>query len=301
MNIIYLLTNKSKTSGKRYYIGSKSECKIIAINGVATLIGSTTGKVYMSSSTSVEFKDDIAAGQVFEVSVLQELGQDQRKDLVKIENEWIIKMNAVQSSEYYNLGFALLNCRDYGKLANRYGETVGELSKNNSSTSKRDGTATELGYKNFGTLYFEMYEKYLEFGKNWSRTAEHYGKHKGYVRTCLYPFDMDKARKDLLTDKQSELRSLIAANCSLVKACRILNIELPAGRVLLGEYEETRNFTVAHAQGKSKRELEIEITKAVLDGKGFRQVSNETGLVYETVKRYFFRCIRERVKSSDLH
>jgi hypothetical protein len=38
--------------------------------------------------------------------------------------------------------------------------------------------------------------------------------------------------------------------------------------------KETRNFTVAHAQGKSKRELEIEITKAILDGKDFRQVSN---------------------------
>lgn len=301
MNIVYLLTNKNKSSGKRFYIGSKSECKIIKVNGVDTMLGTTTGKVYMSSSTSFEFKDDIAAGHVFEVSILQELRQDQRKDLVKIENEWIIAKDAVNSSEFYNLGYARLNSRDTGKLSNRYGETVQDLAKNNSSTGKRDNTAKELGFDNFGEFYFEAYKAYEENGKNWSKTAAMYGKTKGAIRMALLNFNMEKAKADvLLLDKQAQIRKLIADNCSLVKACEILGIELPAGRILLGSYNENRNFTVAHTQGKTTRELEIEITKRILDGEGFREVSNDTGLIYESVKRYFFRCIRERVKSSDL-
>lgn len=302
MNIVYLLTNKNKSSGKRFYIGSKSECKIIKLGGISTMISTTTGKVYMSSSTSFEFKDDIALGHVFEVSILQKLGNTRRKDLVKIENEWIISKDAVNSSEFYNLGHALLNSRDTGKLSNRYGETVKELSRNNSSTGKRDNTAIELGFKNFGEFYFEAYNVYKENGKNWSKTAAKYGKSKGAIRMALLGFNMEKAMQDtLLPNKQLDLRKLIADNCSLVKACKLLNIELPAGRFMLGSYKESRNFTVAHTQGKTARELEIEITKRVLDGEGFREISNSTGLVYETVKRYFFRCIRERVKSSELY
>lgn len=300
MNIVYLLTNKSKSEGKRFYIGSKSDCKIVKVNGVDTMFGVTTGKPYMSSATSFEFKDDLAAGHVFEVSILQQLGQEQRKDLVKIENEWIVAKNAVESPEYYNKGYAVLNVRDQGKLANRYGETVADLAKNNSSTSKRDNTAKSLGFQNFGQFYFEAYAAYKLYDLNWSKAAAVYGKNKGYVRTCLAPFDMEKAIEDLRIDRSVEIRALIADNCSLVEACRILGIELPAGRVMLGDYEESRNYTVAYSQGKTEDELAIEITKRILDGEGFREVSNSTGLIYETVKRYFFRCVRERLKSSDL-
>ena len=141
MNIVYLLTNKSKSEGKRFYVGSKSECKIVKMSGVDTMVSTSNGKPYLSSSTSFEFKANIAAGHIFEVKVLQELGHSQRKDLVKVENEWITKLDAVNSPEYYNLGYAVLNSRDRGKLANKYGETVNDLSKNNSNMSKRDGSA----------------------------------------------------------------------------------------------------------------------------------------------------------------
>ena len=300
MNIVYLLTNKSKSEGKRFYVGSKSECKIVKINGVDTMVSVSNGKPYMSSSTSFEFKDDIAAGHIFEVTVLQELGHNKRKDLVKIENEWIIKRDAVNSAEYYNLGYAVLNSRDKGKLANRYGETVSELSQNNSNMSKRDGSARSFGYANYGEFAFDAYRIYLENGKNWSKAAEHFGKHKGYVRVALEPFDMEKAKKDLEVDRSLEIRKLLRERCSLPKACEILGIELPAGRVMLGDYLESRDYTVAANQGKTKLELEVEVTKLILDGEGFREVSNKLGITYESCKRYFFRCIRKRLKSSDL-
>lgn len=53
-------------------------------------------------------------------------------------------------------------------------------------------------------------------------------------------------------------------------------------------------------QGKTKEELELEVTKLVLDGHGLLEVSDKLGITYTSAKRYFFRCIRKRFKSSDL-
>lgn len=299
MEIIYLLTNKSKTSGKRFYIGSKSSCKIVTIDGIKTMVDINSGKPYYSSSTSFEFKDDIKAGNIFEVKILQKVPMKDRKRLVEIENTWIIKENAVSSDEYYNLGYALLNCRDQGKLANKYGETVGDLAKNNSSTSKRDNTAKDVGFSNFGELCFYAYSEYLK-SKNYADVARGFNRHKGFIRMMLGPFDMEKAVNDVKTVDVEKIRELLSQNCSLVKACEILNVELPAGRVALGDYIKDRNYTVAFNQGKTKKELELEITREVLDGKGFQEVAALTGVTLESVKRYFFRCIRSNIKSSDL-
>lgn len=300
MNIVYLLTNKTKQSGKRFYIGSKSDCKIVKINGISTMVSVSNGKPYLSSSTSFEFKDDIKSGHIFEVSVLQKLKRTEKKRLVEIENEWIIKYNAVESEEFYNLAYALTNMRDHSRIANRYGQTIAEYAKDQSGMSKRDSTANEFGFANYGLFCFDAYNKYLECNKNWALTARFYGKYKGFIRTCLLPFNMEKAIKDLEIDRSTEIRKLLADKCSLAKACEILGIELPAGRVMLGDYLENRVFTVASNQGKTKEELEIEVTKRILDGEGFRDVSNELGITYESTKRYFLRCVRERLKSSDL-
>lgn len=299
MNIVYLLTNKTKTSGKRYYIGSKSECKIVEINGIKTMISTKTGKPYMSSSTSYEFKDDIKQGHVFEASVLEEVSDKNRSRLIEVENNWIIKHNAVDSDEFYNLSYAVLNMRIPDRIANRYGQTVSGLAKDNSNMSKRDGTAKQLGYSNYGEFCFDAYRMYKECG-NWAEVSRKYNKYKNFARISLAPFDMEKAIKDLEHDRSYDIRKLMADNCSLAKACEILDIELPAGRKMLGDFLQSREFSVATNLGKSKKELEITVTKMILDGKGFREVSNELGIVYESVKRYFFRCIRERLKSSDL-
>lgn len=300
MNIVYLLTNKSKQEGKRFYVGSKSECKIVKMGGIDTMVSVKDGKPYFSSSTSFEFKDDLAKGHIFEVSVLEVVPSSMKKSLIEIENKWIVAKNAVLSDEYYNLAYATTNMHVHSRVVNRYGQTIAEYAHDCSNVSKRDGNAKELGFSNFGLFCFDAYAKYLENGKNWAKTSYHYGKYKNFVRICLSPFDMEKAIKDLETDKSSEIRKLLADKCSLRKACEILDIEVPAGRVMLGDYIETRSFSVACLRGKTKEELEVEITKMILDGKGFREVSNELGIVYESVKRYFFRCVRKRLKSSDL-
>ena len=68
MNIVYLLTNKSKNTGPRFYIGSKTECAIIKLNQVDTIISLTTNRPYYSSSQSPDFKSDFLKGDLIEVS-----------------------------------------------------------------------------------------------------------------------------------------------------------------------------------------------------------------------------------------
>lgn len=269
------------------------------INGVKTIMSIDSGKPYYSSSSSFEFKDDLKAGHVFEAEVLQKVPLKDRKRLVEIENEWIIKKNAVSSDEYYNLGFAVLNSRDQGKLANKYGETVGDLSANNSSTSKRDNTAKQLGFSDFGAFCFYAYRRYLET-KNWAVVAREFNKHKGFIRIMLLPYNMEKAIIDVKSVDVQKIRELLAENCSLFKACEILNIEVPAGRVALGNYIVDRNYSVAFNRGKTKTELELEIAREILDGKGFNEVALSTGIPLVSVKRYFLRRIRANIKSSEL-
>lgn len=303
MHIIYLLTNKSKQVGKRFYIGSKTDCKVIEIKGVHTIIRTSNGKPYYSSSTCPEMRQDLLNGDIFEATILEQISHKNKSNIIETEDKWIRKYDAVNSTEFYNLAYPLkyfCNNKDkFQQTANKYGQSVIDLAKDNSTLSKKDGSAKSLGFKNFGELCFEIWNEY-KVTNNWSAIAKKYGKHKGFCRVYVEQYDMAKAEQDLKLNLQKELRSLIDENCSLRKACEVLNIEYPAGRVLLGEYLENKSFTVSRNLGLSKEELEISITKRILDGEGFREVSNSTGLIYESVKRYFFRCIRKRLKSSDL-
>ena len=63
--MIYLLTNITKTEGARFYIGSKSECNIINLNHVPTIISLNTNKPYYSSSANIEFKNDFLNRKYF--------------------------------------------------------------------------------------------------------------------------------------------------------------------------------------------------------------------------------------------
>ena len=51
MNIIYKLTNKSKTDFPNTYIGSKKNCRLEEIDSVPTIVYLSNGKPYYSSST----------------------------------------------------------------------------------------------------------------------------------------------------------------------------------------------------------------------------------------------------------
>lgn len=157
MNIVYLLTNTSKTEGKRFYIGSKTECQIVDVGGIPTIVD-RDGKPYYSSSSSFEFKEAMLRGEIISASLLEEVHD--KKKLLLAENAWIDKSNAVFSEEYYNMSNAVLNCHNQDAIANLYGESVKELAKRNSSLGKRDNSAKDLGYSNFGELCFDIWERY---------------------------------------------------------------------------------------------------------------------------------------------
>ena len=50
MNIIYMLENLDKKEGRRFYIGSKTECFLEEVDGVNRIVSSKTGKLYYGST-----------------------------------------------------------------------------------------------------------------------------------------------------------------------------------------------------------------------------------------------------------
>lgn len=291
MNIVYLLTNKSKTEGKRFYVGSKIECKLIKLDGVDTIYNVKTDKPYYSSSSNYEFAEDMKAGHVFEASILEVvIGREKLRDA---ETKHIRLLNAVDSPDFYNMAEAFQNTYDHQATKNMFGETVAEYASRASQVSKRDGTAKALGYNNFGEMYFAL-QKRLDNGESVSEVSSSCGKHRKWIQITLSPYDMVKAKMDLGIDRSTDIREFMRKGASLKYAAESLNIELPAARVMLGDYSKAgeRAYSVASARGKSKEELEIEITNRVLDGEGFIEIGNSMALVRESVLRYFLRCLR---------
>lgn len=238
-------------------------------------------------------------GDRFEAKVLEQVFD--RKQLLEREDYWINYYDAVKSQDYYNMSNARLNCHDQDAVANKYGETVKELASRNSSWSKRDNTAREFGYNNFGEFCFDIHKR-LQAGERIFEISYSFGKHRHFAKSIISKYDMEKAVLDLEKDATKELRDYIKNGCSLFYAAELLEIEIPAARYLLGDYDTVnfRAFSVARDMGKTKEELEIEITKQILSGMGFREVAKEHGIIYESVKRYFFRCIRRNLKDIEL-
>lgn len=300
MHLIYLLTNIDKPEGKRFYIGSKQECYLRMVDGIPTIISTNSGKPYYSSSSSIEMREEMKRGERFSASILEEV-QD-RKKLIEREDYWISHFNAVKSQEYYNMSNAKLNCHDQDAVANKYGETVKELAGRNSSWGKRDATAKQCGFNNFGLFCIHLYER-IQSGERICDISYSFNKHRHFARGIIQIYDMEKVLVDSKrTDLTAAVRDYIKEGCSLYYAAELLKIEIPAARILLGDYNAVylRSFSVARDMGKTKEELEIEITQDILAGKGFTEISRERGIIYESVKRYFLRCVRRNLKDIEL-
>lgn len=298
MNIIYLLTNKTKSSGRRFYIGSKSECTVVPVDGVMTMID-RKGLPYYSSSCSIEFWEDFKRGDVFEASILEEVYD--RYDLIATEDAHIVKNDAVISDEYYNISNAFLNTRNVNAIVNLYGEDLVSYAKSRSNTSKKDNTAKDLGFKNFGELVFDIHKNY-KILQNWARVSELYGKERHWSNVYASSYNIDKAHTDLEKCSENDVRSLYAKKCSLSKICEILCIEPPAARVLLGDFadKKTKQFNVAYLLGMSQGELEAKITIDVLNDVPIKDICTRYGVNETSMKRYFMRCIRRHLSPEDI-
>lgn len=291
-----MLTNKSKNEGKRFYIGSKVECTVVDLNGIKTIFDKKTGKPYYSSSKSPTFHEDLKRGDIFEAEILEKV--DNRRNLYIAESKWINSKNAVLSEDFYNMSDAFEHtyCKD--AMANRYGETIAEYASRNSQASKRDGTAKSLGFSNFGELAFAIHRKYKECGC-WKTISEEYGKHRHWALSIVKPFNMDKAEEDVKKNLTKEVREFIANKASLKYAAESLGIELPAARVLLGDFNSKmdRAFSVAVAKGLSKKELEFNIARAIIhENKNTDIVAREFCIDPTSLWRYFMRFVKGNIR-----
>lgn len=305
MNIVYLLTNTSKSSGARYYIGSKTECAVIDIDSTPTIISLKDNKPYYSSSTNIQFLEDFKNGDKFVASILEEVPN--RSLLLQAENKWILEKDAVKSQDYYNLSEAKLagymyNCESPKNL---YGETVKGYAQNEANSSKRRTRAKKLGFTNYGELALYIYEESVK-GVIFTEISRNLKEGDHFAKQFISKWDMVKAANDLkiLNQEQAsqQLRELISKGCSLKKAAELLNIEEPVAEILNNNFNcSNKKFKVALQKGLTNEELEEIIAKDIIDFEmGFKDCAKKQGLTILNVQRYFLRYVRKRLKSNDL-
>lgn len=304
MNIIYLLENKNKQDGRRFYIGSKTECFIENFEGVNRIVSSKTGRLYYGSSTCVEMKQDMKDGHIFDAMILEEVPD--KKNLLDVENKWIKHYDAVNSPEFYNKNYATIGVFNVDQDApyNEYGESILEYGKLTSSMNKKNNTAKRFGFKNLGEFCVWIYNERSN-GISYPEIAAKIGWERHQPARYISSYDMQKCISEydpLDEDTIRKVRLYISKGCSIKKISELMNIEIPTVLLYIGDYDEIhrKSFLVAQRQGLTKDELEVKVTKLILDGMGFNEVSRELGINATSVKRYFFRCIRSRVKSSDI-
>lgn len=193
MHLIYMLTNTAKTEGKRFYIGSKQEAQICKVAGINRVID-RNGLVYNSSSQSVEFKNDLCTGDVFEASMLEEVND--RKKLIHREEYWINKYNAVHSEEFYNISNAMLDCHNQDAILNEFGEIFKVVAVGKSAVAKKDKTAKKYGFNNFGEFSFKLHD--LLKTNNGQEVANIFSSVDRHIpKRFIEKYDMNKAEIEL--------------------------------------------------------------------------------------------------------
>lgn len=304
MNIIYLLTNLEREEGRRFYVGSKAECFIENINGIDRIVSAKTGLPYYGSASCPMMKDDMAKGARLEAKILEEVPN--KKFLLEAEDNWIVKLNAVDSPEYYNISYARIGGHSYDQFAayNMYGETILSYGKAVGSLNNRHKTAKRFGYKNMAEFAIWIYKRFQE-GYNPRQVAEMIGWERHSPARYIKDYDIAKCLSEYQEDNQElqqEIRKLIAEGVSAKKIAEIKNLEIPTVVLYIGDYDQvsTKAFLVAQRRGLTKEELEIQVTKRILQGAGFTEVSRELSINETSVKRYFLRYVRANLDHENL-
>lgn len=308
MNVIYKLTNTNKQDGKRFYLGSKTECNLIDIDGVPTIISLKNNKPYYGSSSCISFKEDFRNGDSFEAEILESVID--RKDLVEKENEYIIKYNAVESEEFYNLAYATVNYDyDQSVINNIYGETIKEVANDKSKYSKNRSSVVNLGFEHVWE-FIEHVDILRKEGETFSDIAETFGKKRHFVERKYRSYDIEKfyserlnylSDKDLYLKDVATVRNMLNLNSSYKNICETLKITLLTLDYLSDNWDQkSKSFLSASIRNLTKEELSIKIVKLVLEGKSIKEASTELKLDLTTGTRYFLDYVRNNLEVSDL-
>ena len=304
MNIVYMLENLNKKEGRRFYIGSKTECNLEVVDGINKIVSLKTGYPYYGSSQCPTMKDDMKSGHIFVAHLLEEVPN--KKNMLEVENKWIVHHNAVQSEEFYNMSYAVLGgfMIDQHAMYNQYGETIMQYGKSSSSTNNRNSTAKRFGFDNLGEFSVYLHCMF-ELGHTSTSIATVIGWERHAPKRYIENYNMLKCIQEYHPadiETRKTVRDYVSKAVSVKKIAELTNLEIPTVCMHIGKFDEVykKSFIVAQRRGQTKDELEIQVTKRILEGAGFNEVSRELSLNAYNVKRYFLRCARRHLKPQNL-
>lgn len=305
MNCIYKYTNLDKVDGSRYYIGSKTECSIIDLDGVPVILDNKSQTPYYGSSCNPEMAFDMQSGNRMSAEVLEIVCD--RDKLRTTERDYLENVDAANNGDYYNLSNNTLSGTKYNHNApaNYLGETIKELANNKSSTSKRDALADELGFDNFASLYIHAYDLISSGEYTPASFSRSINKDRHYFGRILAANDILAAKEELESlDKEEfipKIRGMVDRSVSLQKISQHLGLEFITVRALAGDYYRSKsrtnlrgNLNSALVHGLTENEMLDTIGMLVLEGKSMAEIGEKVNVSSKSVSRYI-RKLLERV------
>lgn len=301
MNIVYLLTNLNKKEGeKRFYIGSKAECRLEIIDNLSVIIDIKTEKPYLGSATCKEMKQDILNFHKFSATILEIVGD--KKNILSIENKYILQKNAVFSNEYYNLGEAMLGGFSYDQNAiiNFFGEKRKDYNASKSGFSKRTKTAKKYGFESIYSFSKWIYEESKKH-KYFTEVAKILKCERHTPSRFIEPYNMKKCLEETSCPNNEirvKVRDLYVKGASIYKIAELLQLEIPTIDFYMDKFlkDEEKVYIVARRKNLTEKELKNKIMYLFLKGKSIAQLSEELGMNTTSATRYFNEIIRELLK-----
>lgn len=294
MNIIYKLSFIDKQTNPKYYIGCKSECSLIDIDGIPTIISLKDNRPYYGSASSKLFQEDFLKYKI-KAEIVKEVSN--RDELIKEEHILLTSLNCAASEEYYNLSNGVPRQASYvpvnfNKIINTFGETVKEYNSSKTVVAKRDNTSIKCGFNNFAELAFKIYNLKLQ-GKTGKDISDSFNKDRHFATKFISLWDMQKALEDIKRDDLSEkVKDMYAKGASLHFISTDLGIELPAARYFLSDFTGDKQ-TIAGKLNKTPEELTQNILEKIgKEKKTITEVAQVYGMTTQAVYRYIERYIQ---------
>ena len=193
---------------------------------------------------------------------------------------------------------------DQSAMYNLFGETIAGYGKVTSSINKKHSSAKKYGFRNLGELSVFLHCMLVQ-GYRQVDIANIIGCDRHFIARYNKNYDLDKCIREydpLNECIKREVRILLSKGASVVKISELKSIEIPTVCMYIGDYDQVyrKAFLVAQRRGQTKEELEVDVTKLILDGMGFDEAARHLGINATSAKRYFLRCVRSRLKSKDL-
>lgn len=297
MNVVYLLTNKSKESFPKYYIGSKVECDIIKVNGVDSIVSRTGGRIYYGSSSCPIMKGDLKSGHIFEAEVLEVVPS--RSKVRSAEDCWLKEFNVGESVYFYNISDSafIRHLPSANLVGNRFGETHGKIAKSYGSMGKKNLTARRLGFEGAYELALFIFEMNIN-GSNWAEISRILNKERHFSRTYVKGTNPDTFLKEDPTEYSSKVWGLYQERATIEYISEYLSLDKFTVMKSLS-FKDKYNSQIAGRFGLDEDSFGKFLAKQVLKGKSFRSISKELNVDARVLNKTFIRYFRNRFKSSD--